>query len=51
MFLNGDQNYPVYFAATLGGGEAGSQYNEARPMPSSEDDAYVHKIHIKDTDI
>lgn len=52
FFANGDQNYPVYFATTLGGEKAIANWDSARPMVDEyPDDAYVHKIHVKNTDI
>ena len=56
FFENGDQNYPVYFAATLGGQMAQSRWNEARCNCTGEniangDDAYVHKIDVNKTTI
>ena len=52
FFANGDQNYPVYFASTLGGTEANENWDKARAMAGSHpDDAYVHKIHVKNSDI
>ena len=52
FFQNGDQNYPVIFASTLGGELATAQYKEARPYVNEEtissgDDAYVHKINTR----
>lgn len=54
FFANGDQNLPVYFASTLGGDKAVSpgNWDKARAMAGSHpDDAYVHKIHVKNSDI
>ena len=52
FFQNGDQNLPVYFAATLGGQEASANWDKARAMAGSHpDDAYVHKLHVKNSDI
>ena len=54
FFANGDQNYPVYFASTLGGDGAVSpgNWDAARAMAGSHpEDAYVHKIHVKNSDI
>lgn len=52
FFANDDQNLPVYFAASLGGDEANENWNKARAMAGSHpDDAYVHKIHVKNSDI
>lgn len=52
FFANGDQNYPVYFASTLAGPEATANWDKSRPMVGSHpDDAYVHKVHVKNSDI
>ena len=64
FFANNDQNYPVYFASTLGGINAATQlstettpelsgnWDKARAMAGSHpNDAYVHKIHAKNSDI
>ena len=52
FFANDDQNLPVYFAASLGGDEANENWDKARAMAGSHpDDAYVHKIHVKNSDI
>lgn len=49
MFANNDQNFPIAIGATLGGGLAAAEYDEARPNVTSAtietgDDAFVHKI-------
>lgn len=51
FFLNGDQNLPMYFAATLGGPDAYECWDEARPNVSEDNiksgqDAYVHKVDV-----
>ena len=52
FFQNGDQNMPVYFASSLGGKPASGNWDAARKMAGSHpDDAYVHKIHVKNSDI
>lgn len=53
FFANGDQNLPIYFASTLGGpGAVPSNWDAARPMAGSyPEDAYVHKVHVKNSDI
>lgn len=52
FFQNGDQNLPVYFASSLGGSPAAGNWDAARKMAGSHpDDAYVHKIHVKNSDI
>lgn len=52
FFENGDQNLPVYFASSLGGPEASKNWDAARKMAGSHpEDAYVHKIHVKNSDI
>ena len=56
FFANDDQNLPVYFAATLGGKEANGAgtgvWSAALSMPGGHpEDAYVHKIHAKNSDI
>lgn len=56
FFANGDQNYPVYFAATLGGSSASQRWNEARCNCTGKniakgDDAYVHKIDVNKTTV
>lgn len=52
FFANEDQNYPVYFASTLAGLNAATNWDNARPMVGSHpDDAYVHKVHVKNSDI
>ena len=52
FFANNDQNLPVYFAAALGGQEADKNWDIARSMAGSHpDDAYIHKIHVKNSDI
>ena len=52
FFENGDQHLPVYFASSLGGQEGCANWRKARAMPKSHpDDAYVHKIHVKNVDI
>lgn len=56
FFANGDQNYPVYFASTLGGKSASARWNEARSdctgrNIASGDDAYVHKIDVNKTTV
>lgn len=43
FFMNGDQNLPVYFAATYGGPNAGGQFATCEQL-SSDDGAYLHKI-------
>lgn len=52
FFENGDQNLPVYFAASLGGPEAISQWDDSRRRAGSyPDDAYVHHIQVKNSDV
>ena len=64
FFANGDQNLPIYFASTLGGPNAATQlstdtvpelsgnWDAARLMAGSHpDDAYVHKVHVKNSDV
>ena len=52
FFENGDQNLPVYFASSLGGEEAAKNWDVARHMAGNHpEDAYVHKIHVKNCDI
>ena len=52
FFENGDQNLPVYFAASLGGPEAISEWDDSRRMAGSHpDDAYVHHIQVKNSDV
>lgn len=56
FFQNGDYNFPVAFASTLGGGQAFSEYKIARPKVTEKDvengtDAYVHKINVKKSNI
>lgn len=52
FFANNDQNFPVYFASSLGGQEANKNWDKARAMAGSHpDDAYVHKVHVKNSDI
>lgn len=52
FFQNGDQNLPVYFASTLGGKDTTNNWNKALAMYGAHpDDAYVHKIHVKNSDI
>ena len=53
FFANDDQNCPVYFASTLGGKEAnGGVWNNPLAMPGNHpDDAYIHKIHAKNSDV
>lgn len=52
FFANGDQNQPVYFAATLGGQQAIENWNKALCMVGSHpDDAYTHYINIKNAEI
>lgn len=51
FFENGNRDLPVYFASTLGGQEAMANWDKARPMAGSSDDAYVHKIAVKKSTI
>lgn len=52
FFENGDQNLPVYFAASLGGPEAISQWDKSRVMAGNyPNDAYVHHIEVKNANI
>lgn len=52
FFENCDQHLPVYFAASLCGPDGCNNWNKALAMPGSHpDDAYLHKIHVKNTDI
>ena len=56
FFANGDQNYPVYFASSLGGGDARMRWDEAKCNTTAEtigtgDDAYVHKIDVNRTTV
>lgn len=44
FFENGDQNRPVYFAASLGGINAASQFRNCNQFESNDDGAYLHKI-------
>ena len=49
FFQNGDQNYPVYFAACQGGRGANMHWDEVRAnitedTASNGKDAYIHKI-------
>ena len=44
FFQNGDQNYPVYFAAVLGGQQNGGQFASVEPLQDNPQGAYVHKI-------
>lgn len=49
-------NFPVAFAATLGGEPATAEYRIARPKVTKDDvkngtDAYVHKINSKNSNI
>jgi len=49
-FWNGDQNLPVFWGATLG---KTANYTNAKVMPGSgvKNDAFVHKVHVKNSDI
>lgn len=50
FFENGDQNLPVYFATSLGGPKAISQWDVARCMAGNHpNDAYVHHIEVKNS--
>lgn len=52
FFENGDQNLPVYFASTLGGAKATSQWDQSRCMVGKHpNDAYVHHIEAKNSHI
>ena len=52
FFERGDQNCPVYFASTLGGSEAMSEWDESRAMAGSHpDDAYVHHVQVNNTHV
>lgn len=51
FFANGDQNFPIYFASTLGGEYALKKWNRVRAMPGAKEDAFIHKIHVKCADI
>lgn len=52
FFANGDQNFPIYFASTLGGPDAIQNWNNAYRKPGGHpNDAYIHKIHVKQSDI
>lgn len=44
FFINGDQNLPVYFAATYGGEVAAGQFSTCEQLPDQDDGAYLHKI-------
>lgn len=50
-FWNGDQNFPFFFASTLGGSQAERHYDEVRSDVTKENiesgqDAYIHKIDV-----
>lgn len=50
FFERGDQNFPVYFASTLGGGAAFSQWDESFAMAGNHpNDAFVHHIETGNT--
>jgi hypothetical protein len=49
FFVNEDQNYPVYFAATLGGQSAEREYFEIKDNP--EEESHIHKINVRNSEI
>ena len=52
FFERGDQNFPVYFASTLGGKEAIKEWDVAFAMRGSPpDDAYMHHVQVKNTHV
>lgn len=49
FFSNDDQNFPVYFASTLGGQAAFYEYDEITDHQAEE--SHIHKINIKNSEI
>lgn len=51
FFQNGDQNYPVIFAQSLGGDGASANYNSVIGAAGKENDSFFHTFYVKDSKI